>query len=116
MLIIEELYRLAEAFAANRLEYAVCGGLAMAIHGRPRLTVDIDVSMTSPIERADRGKRQSRGWSDEMDSRAIARRLAIVEELYATWLALKDARKIRSPSVAADVMPAKPPSVPDSQS
>ena len=43
MLIIEELYRLTEAFAANRLEYAVCGGLAVAIHGRPRLTVDIDV-------------------------------------------------------------------------
>jgi hypothetical protein len=43
MLIIAELYQLAEKFAANRLEYAVCGGLAMAIHGRPRLTVDIDV-------------------------------------------------------------------------
>ena len=43
MRIIEELYRLAEAFAADRLEYAVCGGLAMAIHGRPRLTVDIDI-------------------------------------------------------------------------
>jgi hypothetical protein len=51
-----------------------------------------------------------------MDSRAIARRLAIVEELYATWLALKDARKIRLPSVAADAMPAKPPIVPDAQS
>ena len=65
--------------------------------------------MTSPIERADRSKRQSRGWSDDMDSQAISRRLAIVEELYATWLALKDARKMRSPSVAADTMPAKPP-------
>jgi len=43
MLIVEELYRLAEAFAENGLEYAVCGGLAVAIHGRPRLTVDIDI-------------------------------------------------------------------------
>ncbi len=43
MLIIEELYRLAEAFAENHVEYAVCGGLAVAIHGRPRLTVDIDI-------------------------------------------------------------------------
>jgi hypothetical protein len=43
MQIIEELYRLTEAFAASGLDYAVCGGLAVAIHGRPRLTVDIDV-------------------------------------------------------------------------
>jgi len=42
MLIIEELFRIVDAFAANQLEYAVCGGLAVAIHGRPRLTVDID--------------------------------------------------------------------------
>jgi hypothetical protein len=53
MLIIEELYRLAEAFAENRLEYAVCGGLAVAIHGRPRLTVDIDIVVAAQdIERA----------------------------------------------------------------
>jgi hypothetical protein len=43
MLIIEELYRLTEAFTKCHLEYAVCGGLALAIHGRPRLTVDIDI-------------------------------------------------------------------------
>lgn len=43
MQIIEELYRLTEAFVASGLDYAVCGGLAVAIHGRPRLTVDIDV-------------------------------------------------------------------------
>ncbi|MHB0960294.1 MAG: hypothetical protein ACYC0X_08405 [Pirellulaceae bacterium] len=53
MLIIEELYRLAEAFAKNGLEYAVCGGLAVAIHGRPRLTVDIDIVVAAQdIERA----------------------------------------------------------------
>ena len=53
MLIIEELYRLTEAFAENRLEYAVCGGLAVAIHGRPRLTMDIDIVVAAQdIERA----------------------------------------------------------------
>ena len=54
--------------------------------------------MTNPTERANRSKRQSRGWSDDMDSHAISSRLAIVEELYATWLALKNARKTPSPS------------------
>ena len=53
MLIIEELYRLTEAFAKNGLEYAVCGGLAVAIHGRPRLTMDIDIVVAAQdIERA----------------------------------------------------------------
>ena len=63
--------------------------------------------MTSPIERANRSKRQSRGWSDEMDSQAISRRLAIVEELYSTWLALKKVRKMTPPSATSEVMPAK---------
>lgn len=48
MQIIEELYRLTEAFATSGLDYAVCEGLAVAIHGRPRLTVDIDVLVAAP--------------------------------------------------------------------
>jgi hypothetical protein len=47
MIITEELYRLTEAFAIANLGYAVCGGLAVAIHGRPRLTLDIDVVVAS---------------------------------------------------------------------
>ena len=31
------------ALAEHGIEYAVCGGLAMAIHGYPRATVDIDL-------------------------------------------------------------------------
>jgi hypothetical protein len=72
--------------------------------------------MTRPIEQADRSKRQSRGWSDDMDSQMISRRLAIVEELYSTWLALKNARRMPSPSDAANTMPVKPPVVSDAQS
>lgn len=43
MQITEELFKIVGAFEAQGLEYAVCGGLAVAIHGRPRLTVDIDI-------------------------------------------------------------------------
>ena len=43
MEIIEELYNLVDALAARSIPYAVCGGLAVAIHGRPRMTVDIDL-------------------------------------------------------------------------
>lgn len=31
------------ALAKHGIEYAVCGGMAMAIHGYPRATVDIDL-------------------------------------------------------------------------
>ena len=47
MEIIEELYKLVDALAARNIPYAVCGGLAVAIHGRPRMTVDIDLVVAS---------------------------------------------------------------------
>ncbi len=47
MVITDELFRLADAFAKHQLEYALCGGLAVAIHGRPRLTLDIDFVVSS---------------------------------------------------------------------
>ncbi len=65
--------------------------------------------MTSPTERANRSKRRSRGWSDDMDSHAISRRLAIVEELYSTWLVLKNARGTVPPSGVPNTVPETPP-------
>ncbi len=41
--ILKELYRVAGALAEAQINYAICGGLAVAIHGRPRMTVDIDL-------------------------------------------------------------------------
>lgn len=66
--------------------------------------------MARATEPADRGKHRSRGWSHEMDGHAISRRLAIVEELYSTWRALKTARKIPTPSVTPGTMPDDEPS------
>ncbi|MBN1866568.1 nucleotidyltransferase family protein [Candidatus Sumerlaeota bacterium] len=39
----EELTALARAFESEGIEYAVCGGIAVAIHGYPRSTQDLDV-------------------------------------------------------------------------
>jgi hypothetical protein len=39
----QELDRLRDALDAKKIEYALCGGLAMAVHGAPRATIDIDV-------------------------------------------------------------------------
>jgi len=46
-------------------------------------------------------KRQSRGWSDEMDSHAIAGRLAIVANLQASWLLLSKARLLTPPTTSS---------------
>jgi hypothetical protein len=40
--IFEEFCRLVSRFNSERIDYAVCGGWALAIHGAPRATVDID--------------------------------------------------------------------------
>jgi len=37
----EELFRIVDALATADIQYAVAGGLAVAIHGCPRLTIDI---------------------------------------------------------------------------
>lgn len=41
--LAEEFGAVVSALADHSIEYAVCGGLAMAIHGFPRATVDIDL-------------------------------------------------------------------------
>jgi hypothetical protein len=41
--IYAELAAIVDAFATRRVEHAVCGALALAVHGKPRATKDIDV-------------------------------------------------------------------------
>jgi hypothetical protein len=41
--LIAELAALLDSFEREPVEYALCGGLAVAIHGHPRATMDIDV-------------------------------------------------------------------------
>lgn len=48
--LFDEFVELVGALEAARLPYAVCGGLAMAIHGLPRATVDVD--MLVPMDTA----------------------------------------------------------------
>lgn len=41
--LLDELSQLISALGENEIEYAVCGGLSMAIHGFARATLDIDI-------------------------------------------------------------------------
>jgi hypothetical protein len=41
--LLDELSQIVSALNENEIEYALCGGLSMAIHGFARATLDIDV-------------------------------------------------------------------------
>ena len=58
MTLTEELFSLIRAFEQEAIDYAVCGGLAMALHGYARTTQDIDVMMLA--EDLDRAKSVAR--------------------------------------------------------
>ena len=48
MNIKDELFRIVNALTAAAVDYAIAGGLAVAIHGCPRLTVNIVESEVPP--------------------------------------------------------------------
>ena len=45
--LLSEFRKLVTAFERDQIEYALCGGLAMAIYGRARATIDIDLLVLS---------------------------------------------------------------------
>jgi hypothetical protein len=45
--LLQELAEIISVLNDNEIEYAVCGGLALTIHGFPRATFDIDVLIQS---------------------------------------------------------------------
>ena len=50
--IYDEPLRLVELLEAEGIDYALCGGWAMAVHGEPRATIDIDLLI--PAETSER--------------------------------------------------------------
>jgi hypothetical protein len=45
--ITEELRKLTAKFDEEKIEYALCGGMAMGVHGFARTTIDIDLLVLS---------------------------------------------------------------------
>ena len=63
--LLEEFRGILSALDAAGVEYAICGGLAVAIHVRPRATIDVDVLLPrAEVERAKDAIR-SRGYTIE---------------------------------------------------
>lgn len=56
--LYEEFKSIVSALEERGIDYAVCGGLAMAVHGLPRATIDIDLLiLPAQLEEAKRTAR-----------------------------------------------------------
>ena len=64
--LVEELAKLVAKLEEERIEYALCGGLAMAVYAFPRATLDIDL-MLKP-ESLDHAKQVANGLGFSFDS------------------------------------------------
>ena len=59
----EELDLLRTAFHEASVEYALCGGLALGVHGFPRATIDIDLLIRSDDEERAEAVARELGYS-----------------------------------------------------
>ena len=84
--LLEELDQLVSALDENEIEYAVCGGLALTIHGFPRATFDIDIliqaeSLEKAYEIAAKKGYHIRGLDISFKERAVEiRRVSKIDE------------------------------------
>ena len=87
--LLEELSQLISAFDENGVEYAVCGGLALTIHGFSRATFDIDIliqaaSLEKAFEIAAEKGYDIRGLDISFKERAVEiRRVSKID--YVAW-------------------------------
>ena len=65
MTINDELQGLIKLLRNAKIEYALCGGLAMAVHGWPRSTMDIDILIEKKKLAAARDLAKSLGFKRE---------------------------------------------------
>lgn len=90
--LYDELRNIVDALDRSNIDYALCGGIAMAVHGRPRFTADIDIlilsdSLASVLEIAEQQGYTIRGLDMDFDPIQI-RRISKVDRERKTVLTL----------------------------
>jgi len=75
--LLEEFRSLVAALEAGRVEFAVCGGLAVAVHARPRATLDVDLLL--PPDHIDRARQIARGLGYRIETGLLVVRRDVVE-------------------------------------
>ena len=84
--LLDELSQIISALEDGGIEYAVCGGLALTIHGFPRATFDIDIlirpeSLEKAYEIAAEYEYDIRGLDMSFKERAVEiRRVSKIDE------------------------------------
>ena len=68
-----ELRALVSTLETRNIDYALCGGLAMAVHGLPRATVDIDLLIRSESLEEIKSIARSLGYTIEAQPMAFAK-------------------------------------------
>jgi|GEM_PF-790012 len=82
--LLEELKNLSAKLNQAGIDYALCGGLALAIYARPRATLDINMMVDS-------GEHLVLDLLKiDMSSHAVTMRLKMVNQLRRTCLSLAD--------------------------
>ena len=76
----DEFLAVLDALADAKLDYAICGGFAVAIHGYPRLTQDIDLLVRAEDLDSARGALQRAGYTT---AKTATRAKAIFENVNA---------------------------------
>lgn len=61
--LLEELKNLAQKLDQKGIDYALCGGLAIAIYAKPRATLDIDIMVVSDFLSETKAMAQDLGFA-----------------------------------------------------
>jgi hypothetical protein len=61
--LLEELKNLAQKLDQKGIDYALCGGLAIAIYAKPRATLDIDIMVASDFLSGTKAMAQDLGFA-----------------------------------------------------
>ena len=75
--LVDELCALVRALDAEGVEFAVCGGLAVAVHARPRATVDVDLLV--PLEQIGGAREIAQRLGYRLDAGALVLRKGVIE-------------------------------------
>ena len=75
--LVDEFRALLEGLERAGVDFAVCGGLAFAIHVRPRATIDIDLLL--PIEEVERAKQVAREQGYRIEAGPFVIRKDVIE-------------------------------------
>lgn len=75
--LFDEFRALVDALELAGVEYAVCGGLAVAIHAHPRATLDVDLLV--PAEQLDRAREVARRLGYLIETESLVIRKGVIE-------------------------------------